>query len=199
MMKKSMGAKTIVSPSPVWVVGTYDENGKPNVMTAAWAGICCSKPPCIGVSLQKPRYSYKGIITHNAFTISVPSETHAEAADYFGIASGKSTDKFADSGLTPVRSNKVDAPYVEEFPLILECRLVHQIELGVHTQFIGEIVDVLADESVLGENGMPDTGKIKPMIYTPQARTYHGVGERLGQAFSIGRAIKDPARTKATH
>jgi flavin reductase (DIM6/NTAB) family NADH-FMN oxidoreductase RutF len=188
-MKKSMGAKIIVAPTPAWVVGTYDENGKPNVMTAAWAGVCCSKPPCIGVSLQKPRYSFNGIVTHSAFTINVPSETHAEAVDYFGISSGRNTDKFADSGLTPVRSDKVDAPYVEEFPLILECRLVHSMELGVHTQFIGEIVDVKADELVLGENGLPDIGKIKPMIFTPQARTYHGVGELLGQAGSMGRSI----------
>lgn len=185
-----MGAKTLIVPTPVWIVGTYDENGKPNGMTAAWGGVCCSKPPCVEVAIQKPRYSYDSIIKREAFTINVPSETHAEAADYFGMASGKNTDKFADCGLTPVKSDNVDAPYIEEFPLILECKLAQQITLGSHTQFIGEVVDVKADESVLGANGLPDIEKVKPMIYTPQAQTYHGVGAKLGQAFSMGRSIK---------
>ncbi len=186
-MKKSMGAKTLAFPTPVWVVGTYDKEGKPNVMTAAWGGICCSKPPCIGVSLQKSRYSYNNILGRKAFTINIPSEAYAKEADYFGIVSGKNADKFADSGLTPIKSDLVDAPCVKEFPLILECKLIKQIEIGIHTQFIGEIVDVKADESVLGEAGLPEVEKVKPIVFSPEIRTYHGVGDYLGQAFSIGR------------
>lgn len=99
------------------VIGTYDQNGKPNVMTAAWGGICCSKPPCVAIAVQKIRYTYTNLEVHNAFTICVPSVQHLKEVDYFGIASGKKTDKFAASGLTPTKSNIVDAPYVEEFPL----------------------------------------------------------------------------------
>ena len=97
-MKKSLGAKTILYPTPVLVVGTYDNNGRPNVMTAAWGGICCSVPPCIAVSLRKATYSYHNIVQRKAFTVSVPSEQYVKDADYFGIASGKTEDKFAAVG-----------------------------------------------------------------------------------------------------
>jgi flavin reductase (DIM6/NTAB) family NADH-FMN oxidoreductase RutF len=186
-MKKSLGAKTIVYPTPVLIVGTYDKDGKPNVMTVAWGGICCSVPPCIAVSLRKATYSYGNIVKRRAFTVNVPSERHVKEADYFGIASGKTEDKFAATGLTPVPSDLVDAPYVEEFPLVLECRLSHTIELGLHTQFVGEILDVKADEDVLTASGVPDLDKLLPMLYAPEVRTYHAVGRCLGQAFSIGK------------
>ncbi len=188
-MKRSMGAKTLVYPTPVFVVGTYDENDRPNVMTVAWGGICCSRPPCVAVSLRKATYSYGNIVRREAFTVSVPSESHAKQADYFGLVSGKKEDKFSAAGLTPVRSELVDAPYVQEFPLVLECKLLHTFELGLHTQFVGEIVDVKADEEVLGEAGLPDMEKVRPMIFAPETRGYHGVGRFLGEAFSIGKQI----------
>ena len=186
-MMKSLGAKTIVYPTPVFVVGSYDQDGKPNVMTAAWAGICCSYPPCISVSLRKATYSYANIMNRKAFTISVPSESHVKEADYFGIVSGKDVDKFKATGLTPVKSDLVDAPYVEEFPLILECKLLMQNEIGLHTQFIGEILDVKADQSVLGQDGISDIEKVRPIIFSPEGRKYHGIGKLLGEAFAIGR------------
>ncbi|MHC4179433.1 MAG: flavin reductase family protein [Planctomycetota bacterium] len=188
-MKASIGAKTIVYPTPVFVVGTYDENDRPNVMTAAWGGICCSKPPCVAVSLREATYSHGNIVRREAFTISIPSEEHAREADYFGIASGRKEDKFAVTGLTPVRSELVDAPYVEQFPLVLECKLLHTFELGLHTQFVGEIVDVKADETVLGEGGLPDVEKVRPLVFAPMTHRYHGVGRFLGEAFSIGRQL----------
>ncbi len=188
-MKQSIGAKTLAFPTPVWIVGTYDKEENPNVMTVAWGGICCSKPESINISLRKATYSYGNIVERKAFTISIPSEKHVKEADYFGIATGKKVDKFAATGLTPVKSDLVDAPYVKEFPLILECKLIHTIEVGLHTQFIGEIVDVKADESVLGEKGIPDIEKVRPILFGPEIRTYHGIGKYLGQAFSIGREI----------
>ncbi|MDA8121661.1 MAG: flavin reductase family protein [Deltaproteobacteria bacterium] len=189
-MKKSLGARTLVFPTPVWVVGTYDKEGKPNVMAAAWGGICCSRPPCVAVSLRKATYSYGNIVERKSFTISVPSEAHAREADYIGIASGRNADKFAATGLTPVRGAFVDAPYVGEFPLVLECRLLHAIELGLHTQFVGEILDVKAEESVLGEGGLPDIEKVRPILFEPEVNTYHGVGRLVGSAYSIGKDIR---------
>lgn len=186
-MKKSLGARTLVFPTPVWVIGTYDQEGKPNVMTAAWGGICCSKPPCVGVSLRKATYTYGNIMDKKAFTVNVPSEDLAAQADYYGMVSGKTTNKLEETGLTPVKSELVDAPYAAEFPLILECRVLHTIEIGLHTQFIGEIMDVKADESVLGENGLPEPEKVKPVIFSPDVRHYHGLGKFLGKAFSIGK------------
>lgn len=192
-MKKSIGAKTIIYPIPILVVGTYDKAGKPNVMTAAWGGICCSSPPCVAVSLRKATYSYGNIVERKAFTINIPSETYVKEIDYFGIVSGKNKDKFSAAGLTPVKSDLVDAPYVKEFPFALECRLLHTIEIGLHTQFIGEIMDIKADESMLDENGSLDIEKIKPILFAPESRTYYRVGPYLGKAFSIGKEIgKEP-------
>lgn len=186
-MKKSLGAKTLLYPTPVMVVGTYDLQGKPNVMTAAWGGICCSEPPCVAVSLRKATYSYHNIVHRKAFTISVPSDRYVKDADYFGVVSGKTEDKFAASELTPVRSSVVDAPYVQQFPLVLECRLLHTFELGLHTQFVGQIVDVKADEAALGEGGVPDMEKLRPIVFAPGGQVYYGIGRRLGKAFSIGK------------
>ena len=189
-MRKSFGAKTLLYPPPVWVVGTFDKDGNPNVMTASWAGICCSKPPCVGISLRKATQTYHNILERKAFTINVPSEKHAREADYFGMVSGAKEDKFAVSGLMPVKSALVDAPYVNEFPMVIECRLLKTVEIGLHTQFIGEILDVKVDENVLGENGLPDMEKVKPFVFGPERRIYYKVGESLGKAFSIGKAIK---------
>jgi flavin reductase (DIM6/NTAB) family NADH-FMN oxidoreductase RutF len=136
-MKTSLGADTLIYPTPIWVVGTYDKQGKPNIMTIAWGGICCSKPPCIAISLRKATYSYGNIVERKAFTVNVPSVAYAKQADFCGMVSGRDVDKFAAAGLTPVRSDLVDAPFVQEFPMILECKLVHTIELGLHTQFVG--------------------------------------------------------------
>ena len=189
-MKKSFGAKTLVFPTPVWVVGTYDGEGRPNAMTAAWGGICCSQPPCLAVSLRKATYTYGNIVARKAFTINVPSEDYARQADYFGMVSGKNVDKFAAAGLTPIRSSIVDAPYIEEFPLVVECRLLHSIEIGLHTQFVGEILDVKAEDSVLDEKGYVDIEKVRPILFEPEINTYHGVGKLLGRAFSMGKEIR---------
>ena len=186
-MKKSIGADTLAYPNPVWCVGSYDAQGKPNVMTIAWGGICCSKPVAVTISLRKATYTYGCIMERGAYTISVPSTKYVAEADYFGIASGKRTDKFRDTGLTPVRSDLVDAPYVGEFSLILECKVIHTHEIGLHTQFIGEIVDIKADESILNANGLPLMEKVAPFVYGSGTREYWSVGESVGQGFKIGK------------
>jgi len=188
-MKKSLGARIIVSATHVWVIGTYDNEGKADIMTAAWGGVCCSQPPCVAVSLRKATYTYGNIKERKAFTVNVPSEDYVKQTDYAGIYSGRSTDKYLDTKLTPVRSDRVDAPYVKEFSLILECKLLHTIEIGLHTQFIGEILDVKAEELVLGRDGLPEVGKVAPFFYSPETRTYYKIGEYLGKAHSMGREI----------
>jgi flavin reductase (DIM6/NTAB) family NADH-FMN oxidoreductase RutF len=187
-MKKSLGSKTLAYPAPVWCIGSYDQNGLPNVMTVAWGGICSSKPPCVTISLRKATYTYGNIVAKKAYTISIPSEKYAKEADYFGMVSGKNINKFEKTGLTPVKSTLVDAPYVAEFPITLECRVIHLYEIGIHTQFVGEVVDVKADEHVINiEKGLPEIDKIKPVIFSPEIRTYHGVGKHLGLAFEMGK------------
>jgi flavin reductase (DIM6/NTAB) family NADH-FMN oxidoreductase RutF len=190
-MKKSLGAQTMPLPAPVWVVGTYDAEGRANMMTASWTGICCSRPPCVAVSLQKPRYSYGNLIARQAFTINVPSVQHARETDYWGIVSGKAGDKIGRTGLTVVAGERVDAPCIQEFPVVMECTLRQTIELGSHTQFIGEVVDVKVEEALLDASGALDPEKLKVFVFIGGG--YRALGEFLGPAFSIGRAVGEPA------
>ncbi len=186
-MKKSLGARTLAQPAPVWVVGSYDAQGKPNIMTIAWGGICCSQPPCVTISLRKATYTYECIRERKAYTVNIPSAALVKETDYVGTVSGRAVDKFAMTKLTPVRSELVDAPYVQEFPVVIECRLLHTLEIGLHTQFIGEIADIKAEESVLGDQGMADILKVRPLIFDAGQGAYYGIGERIGKAFSIGK------------
>lgn len=188
-MKKSLGPQTMAYPLPAWCVGSYDLDGKPNAATIAWGGICCSKPPCVTVSLREATYTYGNIMERQAYTVNIPSANFAAAVDFFGTASGRNVDKFQESGLTPIASELVDAPYIKEFPVVLECRVIHTYQIGLHTQFIGEILDVKVEEDRLGEDGKPDISKIDPMIYSTKARTYYRVGELIGKAYFIGRKI----------
>jgi flavin reductase (DIM6/NTAB) family NADH-FMN oxidoreductase RutF len=144
----------------------------------------------VGVSLRKATYTYGNIVDRKAYTISIPHSSQVEVMDYVGMASGRDEDKFAATGLTPLKGEFVDAPYVEECPVVLECELVHTFELGLHTQFVGEIKDVKAEEHVLGENGVPDISKVQPIIFAPESRAYYTVGDYLGRAFSIGKKLR---------
>ncbi len=189
-MKKSLGAKTIIFPTPVLIVGTYDQEGQPNAAACAWGGICCSEPAAVAVSFRQNRHTYPAILKKRAFTVSIPPEKYMKEADYFGIFSGKTENKFVSTGLTPEKSQTVDAPYIKEFPLVLECVLLQTVQIGIHTQFIGEIKNVLADECVLNEAGLPDIDKIKPFVFDPAMRAYFGIGKYLGPAFSAGKKQK---------
>ncbi|MDR2340489.1 MAG: flavin reductase family protein [Deltaproteobacteria bacterium] len=186
-MKTSLGPKTIAFPLPAYLVGSYDANLNPNIMTAAWGGILCSDPPLLGVSVRPTRMSHDGILNHRAFTVSFPSVQLALQTDFAGLTSGRQVNKFARSGLTPVKSPLVDAPYVEQAPVIAELRLFKTVELGTHTLFVGQIMDVKADPEVLAEDGSLDIHKVNPLVY--DGAGYYKVGDFVGQAFSIGKAL----------
>jgi flavin reductase (DIM6/NTAB) family NADH-FMN oxidoreductase RutF len=188
-MKRSLGAKTLVYPAPVLVVGTYDRAGKPNVMTASWAGIASSQPPCVAVSVRKVTSSYENIVHRKAFTLAIASEPYVKQVDYFGLVSGRTTDKFAATKLTPIKSKLVDAPYVKELPLVLECKLIGITDLGLHTQFVGEVMDVKADDEIIGSGGAVDIRKLRPLIFTPDTQEYFGVGGFVAKVFSAGKDI----------
>jgi flavin reductase (DIM6/NTAB) family NADH-FMN oxidoreductase RutF len=185
-MKRSIGARTVMYPTPVMIVGTYDKDGKPNAMAAAWGGICCSVPPCISVSLRKATYTYECLMERKEFTISIPSKKYVEEADYLGLASGRDTDKFKDTHLTPEKAEHVNAPFVREFPVSIECKVIGIHELGLHTQFIGEILDVKVEDDCLID-GTPDTDRISPFLYCPGNSSYFATGEFLMKAFTCGK------------
>jgi len=190
MTFKSLGSSTAAFPTPTWVVATYDKNEHANAMTAAWGGVANSDPAAVFVAIRPDRYTYENILIKREFTICIPSEKHAKEADYLGIESGRDTDKIGNAGLTAVKAEKVNAPYIAEFPMHLECKLTDRMNLGSHFVIIGKIVDVKAWEEILDHKGSIEIQKLKPIIYSPTDRSYYGVGEEIGSAFSIGKELK---------
>ena len=188
-MKKSLGAKTLVWPTPVFLVGCYDQADKPNIMNAAWGGICSSEPPSLMVSVRPSRHTHAAVMQRRAFTVSIPSARLVREADFAGIVSGAAVNKFEACGLTPVRGEYVDAPYIMECPLVLELELVHSICLGAHVQFIGEIKDVKIDQDCLNAQGSPDITLADPILFDPALRNYHRIGAVAGKAFSAGKDL----------
>ncbi len=190
-MKRSLPAQTILLPSPVLIIGTYGPDGRPNIMTAAWGGISSSKPPCISVSLREATLSYHNIKEAGAFTVNIPSEKYYKEADYAGMVSGRECDKFKETRLTAIKSKLVNAPMVKEFPYALECKLIKEIGLGLHTMFIGEIVGMLADSEVLNPNQVPDIEKVRPILFGSfGSMAYYKIGDKLGDAFSVGNELR---------
>ena len=178
-MKKDLGVRPYLFPMPVLMVATYNEDGTVNVMNMAWGGICARNM----VSLK---------INENHKT---SQNLKARRADFFGIASGnKRPDKFARSGLTAVKSEKVDAPVVQEFPLTLECRVVED-RMGIYGhQILGEIVGVLAEERVLDEAGNVDVTKLNALVYDQMQSGYYTIGEKVGKAWETGKALMTGTR-----
>ena len=189
-MKQSLGAKPLAFPAPVYLVGTYDAAGQPNMMNAAWGGLCCSEPPCVMVAIQQKRHTYAAILEKQAFSINLLSTDHVIAADFYGIASGRDTNKIAACGQHVTKGEFVDAPYLDEAYLVLECRLKSTTDLGSHTLFVGEILDVKIEAECLNEKGVPEVKKMDPLLFAPGAREYHAVGEYIGKAFAVGSGVK---------
>ncbi len=185
--KTSLGAKTVIIPTPVWVIGSYDKEGKPNVMTSSWVGICCSKPASVMTCLREATYTFGNIMERKAFTVNIPSESFVHQASYVGRVSGRDVDKFMKTGLTPVKSTLVDAPYIKEFSMVIECKLTKTVELGSHTMFIGEIMDVKAGRSILNEGDVPDIEKLKPFVFTPGSSKFYGIGQYLGNVSDLAK------------
>jgi flavin reductase (DIM6/NTAB) family NADH-FMN oxidoreductase RutF len=175
-LKVSLGPRPVALPAPVWLIGSYDAEGRSNAMAASWVSVCCSEPPCISVAIRPERHSHHGVAQRGAFTVSVPSAKQVAAADVFGTKSGRDGDKFAAAGMTAERSDLVDAPYVKECPVVIECRVREAIELGSHTLFVGEVMDVKADPAVLTASGDLDGAAVEPFVLLGG---YRGVGARL--------------------
>ena len=185
-MRKDFGAKTWLYPMPVLIVGTYDENGVPNAMNAAWGGIYDTG--LLMVCLSDDHKTTENIKKNGAFTVSFATADTVVACDYVGIVSANDEpDKFAKAGFHAVRSEQVNAPIIAELPMTLECRLMKFNEDGI---CIGEIVNVSADEQILDENGKIDAKKLDPIIYDSATHAYWSFGERVGKAFSDGKKIR---------
>ena len=186
-MRKNFGAKAYLYPMPVLIIGSYDENGKPDAMNAAWGGI--SEETEISICISAEHKTTKNIIAKGAFTVSVADAENVVACDYVGIVSGnKEPDKIKKTGWHTAKSEFVDAPLFDELPMTLECKLISYDEETC--RLVGEIVNVCADERILGDYGKIDLNKFSPITYDPVHHTYRKIGDMVGKAFSDGKEMR---------
>ena len=186
-MRKNFGAKPYTYPQPVLIIASYDENGTSDAMNAAWGGI--SDDTQISMCLSAGHKTVKNILKRKAFTVSMADAAHVAACDYVGIVSANDVpDKLEKAGFHTSRSEFVDAPLIDELPMALECRLVSYDEESC--RMVGEIVNVSAEESVLDENGKIDPQKLQPITFDPVNNAYLKLGEKVGNAFRDGLALK---------
>ena len=186
-MRKNFGPKPLCYPMPVYIIGTYNADGTPNAMNAAWGGI--SEDQEITICVDSSHKTAENLLARKAFTVSMATAQMMTACDYVGIVSGnKEPDKFAKAGFHATKSEFVDAPLIDELPMALECRV---LSYDPETcRLVGQIVNVCADASVLGENGKVDVTKLQPITYDPMNHHYLTLGEKAGQAFQDGLALK---------
>ena len=186
-MRKNFGAKAMCYPMPVFIIGTYNPDGTPNAMNAAWGGI--SEEQEITICVDSSHKTAENLIARKAFTVSMATAKYMAACDYVGIVSGnKVPDKFTKAGFHASKSEFVDAPLINELPMALECEV---ISYDTETcRLVGRIVNVSADESILGENGKVDPAKLQPITYDPMNHHYLVLGEKVGQAFHDGTVMK---------
>ncbi len=184
-MRKNFGPKPFLFPQPVMIIGTYDENGKANAMNAAWGGIVGMDEIIIDLSSHK---TTDNILLNKAFTVSVADVEHMTACNYVGIVSAnKEPDKMEKAGFTTTKSEFVNAPVINELPLTLECELIDVID---GSKFLGKIKNVSIDENVLGEDGELSLEKFNPITYDTVHYGYYRLGEKVGNAFKDGAALK---------
>ncbi|HAM78459.1 MAG: flavin reductase family protein [Treponema sp.] len=182
---KDLGAKTLFFPMPVLIIGTYDKDGKPNAMNAAWGGIADENQ--IWVCLDKSHATTKNIALTKEATIAFATTETLKASDYVGITSAnKVPDKIAKAGLTASKSKNVNAPIFAQYPLTLECRLVKLLDEEKH---LFQIVNVVADEKILTADGKVDLEKFRPLIFDCSGHGYYEFGKRAGNAFSDGKDL----------
>ena len=184
-MKKDLGPLQAVYPMPVLMVAAYDENGKVNVMNVAWGQICDDDK--IILFIGKGKRTWLNIQASRAFTVALADEAHMDVADFFGIASGnKITDKFERTGYHAVKSDRVNAPVVEEFPLVMECELLEFLHTDFVDGVVGRIVNVKAEEAVLDERGRVDPARLRALTFDSFGGGYYVTGEKVGRAWNAG-------------
>lgn len=186
-MRKNFGPKPLLYPQPVFILAAYGEDGTPNAMNAAWGSI--SEDNEVSICISAGHKTTANILARKAFTVSMATADYVTACDYVGIVSGnKVPDKFARAGFHATKSEFVDAPLIDELPMAVECKL---ISYDPETcRLVGEIVNVSADASVLGENGKVDPAKLKPITFDPMNNAYLVLGKKVGNAFKDGTALR---------
>lgn len=186
-MKKDITKDLIMAPMPVLIIGTYDENGVPNAMNAAWGTQCDMSSITIFLSKHK---TTDNLQIKKAFTVAFATKNTLKESDYFGVESGRNINKIEKVGFHAVKSEHVDAPVITEYPVTLECEMIDLADDGGEYRLIGRVVNVIADESVLTENGKVDLGKLQAISYDSALHAYRVIGEVVGAAFHDGLSLK---------
>lgn len=186
-MRRNFGAKPILYPQPVFIIATYNEDGTPNAMNAAWGGI--SEENQITMCISADHKTTENVLARKAFTVSMATADTAAACDYVGLVSGSQTpDKLARAGFHTEKSEFVDAPVIAELPMAVECRLLSYDPESC--RMVGEVINVCAEERVLTD-GKIDPAKLRPITYDGVNHAYLVLGEKVGNAFSDGRKYKE--------
>ena len=187
-MKKNLGVIPAVYPMPVLMVAAYDEGGTVNVMNAAWGMICGEDR--IALFIDEEHKTTKNLLKTKAFTVSIADRAHMDVADFFGIATGnKMTDKFERTGYHAAKSEFVNAPIIEEFPVVMECELAEVAKTESFYCIVGKIVNTAAEETVLSENGKVDPAKLDALIFDQFQHGYYVSGEKVGEAWNAGAGL----------
>lgn len=187
-MKKDFGVKPYLFPMPAYMIGTYNEDDTVDVMMMAWGGICAED--MVALNLEADHKTVANLKARGAFTLAIPGTDTLEVSDFFGIATAnKMPDKFERSGLHAVKSQRVDAPVIEEYPVTLECTVEKLEDEPYGLRVLGRIVNVLAEETVLDEKGQIDAGKINTFLFDQMRNGYYAVGEKIGQAWHSGAGL----------
>ena len=186
-MRKNFGAKEMCYPMPVFIIGTYNEDGTPNAMNAAWGGV--TEEAQLTICVDAEHKTAENVLARKAFTVSMGTAKYVAACDYVGIVSGnKEPDKFAKAGFHATQSPFVDAPLIDELPMALECEMLSYDPESCH--LVGKVVNVCVDEAYLDADGKGDVAKLQPITFDPVHHRYLVVGESVGKAFCDGLTLK---------
>ena len=186
-MRKNFGAKEMCYPMPVFIIGTYNEDGTPNAMNAAWGGV--TEEAQLTICVEAEHKTAENVLARKAFTVSMGTAQTVNACDYVGIISGnKEPDKFTKAGFHATKSQFVDAPLIDELPMALECEMISYDPESCH--LVGKVVNVCVDEAYLDANGKVDVAKLQPITFDPVHHSYLVLGEKVGQAFHDGLILK---------
>ncbi len=190
MAKVQMGPRTSIYPMPALLVGA-NVDGRPNFMTVAWGNIVNAEPPMVAVAIRGSRHTHKGIEQNRTFSVNIPSADLVKEVDYCGIASGAKVDKVKDCQFTVFYGKLDTVPMIEQCPINIECSVLHSLELGSHTLYVGRIEEVHVSSDCLAD-GRIDLDKVKPLAFLGDPpRQYYDIGKLQGKAFSIGLEIKE--------
>lgn len=186
-MRKNFGAKEMCYPMPVFIIGTYNEDGTPNAMNAAWGGV--TEEAQLTICVDAEHKTAENVLARKAFTVSMGTAACVKACDYVGIVSGnKEPDKFAKAGFHATKSEFVDAPLIDELPMALECEMISYDPESCH--LVGRVVNVCVEEAYLDVNGKVDVAKLQPITFDPVHHSYLVLGEHVGKAFCDGLSLK---------